>query len=99
MRYRLLLLPLSAAGCLSSPGAQAQYYPYPPGYYAPGYNPPSYYRAPPQYYSAPPYQPYYSAPPAYSVPPAYAAPPAYTAPPNYGSANCGTPDQFKPCTR
>jgi hypothetical protein len=87
MRYRLLLFALLAAGYFNSPGAHAQYYPYPPGYYAPGYSPPTYYRPPPQYYTAPPYQPYYS------------APPAYTAPPNYGSANCGTPDHFRPCTR
>ena len=26
-------------------------------------------------------------------------PPNYGAPPSYSSANCGTPDQFKPCYR
>jgi hypothetical protein len=85
MRRLLLILPFAS---LVNPGhsAHAQYYPYaPPGYYAPGYYPPpSYYRPPPpQYYSPPPYQ----------------APYHYGAPPSYSSANCGTPDQPKPCYR
>ena len=94
MRRLLLIVPFAS---LVNPGhsTHAQYYPYaPPGYYAPGYYPPpNYYRPPlpPQYYSQPPYQaPYY-----------YGAPPSYSsgAPPAYNSANCGTPDQFKPCNR
>ncbi len=84
MRRLLLILPFA----LVNPGntAHAQYYPYaPPGYYAPGYYPPpNYYRPPPpQYYPPPPYQ----------------APNYYSAPPSYSSANCGTPDQPKPCYR
>ncbi len=40
------------------------------------------------YYSNGP-QPYYAPPPGYAGPP----------PPGYNSANCGTPDQPKPCYR
>lgn len=84
MRCRFLLLPLLTACYAYSPAAHAQYYPY----YAPGYYPPGYYRPAPQYY----------APPAYQTP-YYNPPPVYAAPPNYSSANCGTPDHFKPCYR
>jgi hypothetical protein len=41
----------------------------------------------------PPYQPTYGDP-YYGN-----APPAYVAPGGYSSANCGTPDQPKPCYR
>jgi len=48
----------------------------------------------------------YSAYPYYSTgmpppppPPGYGAPPPYAAPAGYSSANCGTPDQPKPCYR
>jgi hypothetical protein len=84
--WRLLLfLPLTVlAAWFPNHSVHAQYYPYPPGYYAPGYYPPSYYRPPP--------------PPAYYGPPAYSRP-YYSAPPAYSSANCGTPDEPKPCYR
>jgi len=46
-----------------------------------------------------PATPYYGgAPPVYAAPPPYAAPGPYAAP-AYSSANCGTPDQPKPCYR
>jgi hypothetical protein len=88
MQRLLLVLPLMlvAAGYANNP-AEAQPY-YGPGYYAPGYYPPGYYRPPPP---PPP-------PPVYYQQPGYAQP-YYTAPPAYNSANCGTPDQFKPCYR
>jgi hypothetical protein len=84
MRRRHLLPALFAVCCAWAPGAHAQgYYPYPPSYYAPGYYPPGYYRPAP--------------PPPYAAP--YYPPPYYAPPPTYGSANCGTPDRFKPCYR
>jgi len=55
-----------------------------------------YYPYPPAYYAPGYYPPAYYRPP----PPAYYPPPPYYAPPpSYGSANCGTPDRFKPCYR
>jgi hypothetical protein len=84
MRYLFLLLPLTSLVNTSST-ALAQYYPYPPPYYTPGYYPPPYYY-PPTYYRPPPPPPS----PAYM----YRGGPPYNS-----SANCGTPDQFKPCTR
>jgi len=87
LRYCLLTLVLIVAGSLAAPGARAQYYPYPPGYYPPGYYPP------PTYYRPPPPPPYYPPPPMYRGGPYYNAPPAYN------SANCGTPDEPKPCYR
>ena len=87
MRYLILLLPLFLlGGC------------YPYGYYGYGYGYP--YGYPPG--SGAGYQPYYpSGPP----PPTYQAQPrTYGGQPNYNGgpganspANCGTPDQFKPC--
>jgi hypothetical protein len=47
----------------------------------------------PQPAYAPPPSPYYG-----SAPPPYAAPAPYGGP-AYSSANCGTPDQPKPCYR
>ena len=85
MRRLLLILPFASLG---NPGhsAHAQYYPYaPPGYYAPGYYPP------PSYYRPPPPQYYFSA----ALPGAELLWRA----PSYSSANCGTPDQPKPCYR
>ncbi len=90
---RLVLI--LAASCFASfypsDASRAQpYYPYPPGYYGPGYYPPpQYYRPPPAYYRPPPYS---YAPPPYTGP-------YYAAPPAYNSANCGTPDEPKPCYR
>ncbi len=85
MRRLLLLLPVSLLMNWPHGLAHAQpYYPYPPPYYAPGYYPPSYYRPPP-----PPPPMYYGQPPAYY----------YNAPPAYNPANCGTPDEPKPCRR
>jgi hypothetical protein len=89
--WRLLAIPLFVLMVVVHTAAHAQYYPYPPPYYAPGYYPPAYY--PPAYYRPPPPPP----PPA-----AYmyrGGLPYYGAPPAYSSANCGTPDQFKPCYR
>jgi hypothetical protein len=83
MRRLMLLLPVALAA-QPHPAAFAQYYPYPPAYYGPGYYPPAYYYRPPP----PP-------PPAYM----YQGGPYYNAPPAYNSANCGTPDQPKPCYR
>jgi hypothetical protein len=82
MRRLLLFLSLVLL-VITYDHARAQYYPYPPPYYAPGYYPPGYYRPPPP-------------PPAYMY---RGGPPYYGAPPSYSSANCGTPEQFKPCTR
>ena len=86
---RLLLLLPVALVVSSGDVAHAQYYPYPPRYpYPPPYYPPGYYPAP-QYRPPPP-------PPAYmyrGAPPA----PYYYGPNN--SANCGTPDEPKPCYR
>jgi len=97
MRRWLLFLPLMlmASGYAIGP-ADAQPY-YGPGYYPPGYYPPNYYRPPPPppppaYYGQPGYAQPYSAQPGY-------AQPYYAAPPAYNSANCGTPDRFKPCSR
>ena len=84
MRRLLLLLPIALVAQPLTP-AFAQYYPYPPAYYGPGYYPP------PGYYYRPPPPP----PPAYM----YQGGPYYNAPPAYNSANCGTPDQPKPCYR
>jgi hypothetical protein len=83
MRRFMLLLPVALAAQPHT-AAFAQYYPYPPAYYGPGYYPPAYYYRPPP----PP-------PPAYM----YQGGPYYNAPPAYNSANCGTPDQPKPCYR
>jgi hypothetical protein len=83
---RLLLFPAFALLVIAHSPAHAQYYPYPPPYYGPGYYPPAYYPPPPP---PPP-------PAAYMY---RGGPPYYGAPPSYGSANCGTPDHFKPCTR
>jgi hypothetical protein len=88
---RLLLVLPVAALVLSPLTAHAQYYPY--GYYPPQY----YYRPPPP---PPPAYMYQTPPPAYAQP-YYNAPaqPYYNAPPAYNSANCGTPDEPKPCYR
>ena len=83
MRCLLLLLTFAFL-VVTHEAARARSYPYPPPYYAPGYYPPAYYRPPP-----PP-------PAAYMY---RGGPPYYGAPPSYSSANCGTPDQFKPCYR
>jgi hypothetical protein len=80
---RLLLVVSVGALVLGPSAAYAQYYPY--GYY------------PQQYYYQPPPPP----PPSYMYrggPPAYPQP-YYNAPPSYSPANCGTPDQPKPCYR
>ena len=83
MRRLLPILPFALL-IVAHKAAHAQYYPYPPPYYAPGYYPPAYYRPPP-----PP-------PAAYMY---RGGPLSYGAPPSYSSANCGTPDRFKPCYR
>lgn len=80
MKRLLLCLPLAWLA-QSHDAANAQYYPYSPGYYPP----PGYYRPPP-----PP-------PPSYYPPAAYAQPYYNAPPPAYSGENCGTPDQFKPC--
>jgi hypothetical protein len=59
------------------------YYAYGPGAYPQPVYP---YASPPPYPGAPP--PYYGG-----------APPGYVAPGGYSSANCGTPDQPRPCYR
>jgi hypothetical protein len=59
------------------------YYAYGPGAYPQPVYP---YGSPPPYPGAPP--PYYGS-----------APPGYVAPGGYNSANCGTPDQPRPCYR
>jgi hypothetical protein len=48
-------------------------------------------------YSAYPY--YSTAMPPPPPPPGYGTPPTYGTAPAYSPANCGTPDQPKPCTR
>jgi hypothetical protein len=83
MRRLLMVLPVALVA-QPNPSAFAQYYPYPPAYYGRGYYPPAYYYRPPP----PP-------PPAYM----YQGGPYYTASPAYNPANCGTPDQPKPCYR
>ena len=50
--WRLLAIPLFVLLVVVHTAAHAQYYPYPPPYYAPGYYPPAYY--PPAYYRPPP---------------------------------------------
>ena len=87
MRYLILLLPLFLlGGC------------YPYGYYGYGYGYP--YGYPPGY-GAGYQQPYYpsSPPPTYQGQPRnYGGQPNYNDGPGANSpANCGTPDQFKPC--
>jgi hypothetical protein len=88
--WRLRLFLSFALLVIAHHPADAQYYPYPPPYYPPPYYAPGYY--PPAYYRPPPPPP----PAAYMY---RGGPPYYGAPPSYNSANCGTPDQFRPCTR
>ena len=56
-----------------------------------------YYVYGPGAYPRPSYPPPYQ--PPYGNPYYGNAPPSYVAPGDYGSANCGTPDQPRPCYR
>ena len=90
MRRLLRFMSLALLVIAHSPAYTLSTYPYPPPYYSPPYYGPGYY--PPAYYQPPPPPP----PPAYMY---RGGPPYYGAPPSYSSANCGTPDRFRPCTR